>query len=413
MLNRILLVDDSKSARFALRKMLENNGYQVDMAANAQEAFSYLSTQQPDVIFMDHLMPGMDGFEATRMIKNKPETANIPVVMCTSKEDPDYLHQARSNGAFDIIAKPADSLSVDRVLSRLSAGEIGMPADAGSSLSEAYDFSLTGLEPTPEIPSANTQSYSSSSMDDLDDRIVSLLTDALDEVLPERVNGLVETKLPQLRESVMSSFDVVFKPLIDQYVREALARLQAEFSDRIKLEVTKAIEDLAGDVVEKTMSIQMKQINESVQRELHDQLAEVYTNIGDLKANESLRKASPELLEELTNQARDAAIEQANESLFQVSDVARETAAKITDEKLQDQLAQFRVDMNAQLNKTLNSCLESNRQEAEETIWRKVTDMQNGLSGQTSSAKGVAWTALLLALGCASAVAWFQLGNFL
>ena len=95
----ILVVDDSKSARLMLRKMLQGFGLTVDMAESAEDALNYLRDQRPDAIFMDHTMPGMDGLTAVRQIRNDPATAAIPIAMYTSKDDPGYQMQARAAGA--------------------------------------------------------------------------------------------------------------------------------------------------------------------------------------------------------------------------------------------------------------------------------------------------------------------------
>ena len=60
---KALLVDDSKSARFFLRNLLQKNKIEVDMAESGEAALEYLKSHRPDIIFMDHLMPGIDGFE--------------------------------------------------------------------------------------------------------------------------------------------------------------------------------------------------------------------------------------------------------------------------------------------------------------------------------------------------------------
>ena len=69
------------------------------LASHREQALDYLTHQQPDVIFMDHLMPGMDGFQAVQAIKNNPRTATIPIMMYTSQEGELYLSQARALGA--------------------------------------------------------------------------------------------------------------------------------------------------------------------------------------------------------------------------------------------------------------------------------------------------------------------------
>ena len=64
---------------------------------------------------MDHLMPGMDGFEATKAIKSNPDTKDIPVIMCTSKEGNDYAQQAIAIGAYAILPKPAPAATLHAI----------------------------------------------------------------------------------------------------------------------------------------------------------------------------------------------------------------------------------------------------------------------------------------------------------
>src|SRR5713226_7605329 len=71
---RALVVDDSKSARVILSRMLEKYDIEVDMAESAEQAIEYLKSNRPDAIFMDHLMPGMDGLQAVQAIKGNPQT---------------------------------------------------------------------------------------------------------------------------------------------------------------------------------------------------------------------------------------------------------------------------------------------------------------------------------------------------
>ena len=114
-----LVVDDSKSARFSLKKLLQQQDIKTDFAESAGDALNYLSSNTPDIIFMDHLMPGMDGFEATKAIKSNPDTRDIPVIMCTSKEGSDYAQQAIAIGAYAILPKPAPAATLTAILNRL------------------------------------------------------------------------------------------------------------------------------------------------------------------------------------------------------------------------------------------------------------------------------------------------------
>ncbi|MDX1693447.1 MAG: response regulator [Ketobacteraceae bacterium] len=100
-----LVVDDSRMARYVLSKMLKEQGIDVDAVESGEEALGYLCGKAPDMIFMDHTMPGMDGFQALRAIKNDPRTSPIPIMMYTSKEGEVYMNQARQLGAVDVLPK--------------------------------------------------------------------------------------------------------------------------------------------------------------------------------------------------------------------------------------------------------------------------------------------------------------------
>jgi CheY-like chemotaxis protein len=116
---RALVVDDSKSARAFLTRILERYELAVDGVESAEQAIEYLTVQRPDVIFMDHLMPGMDGFQAVQSIKNNPRTATIPIMMYTSQEGELYLGQARALGAVGVLPKQIKHADVSKVLEQL------------------------------------------------------------------------------------------------------------------------------------------------------------------------------------------------------------------------------------------------------------------------------------------------------
>ena len=110
-LNHALVVDDSRSARVALKRLLEEHDLRVSVAGSGEEALDFLqrasSTAQDrvDVVFMDHTMPGMDGLEAVAAIKANPDTATIPVMMYTTREGEVYVGQARALGAVGVMPK--------------------------------------------------------------------------------------------------------------------------------------------------------------------------------------------------------------------------------------------------------------------------------------------------------------------
>src|SRR3984957_4481936 len=118
-LKRVLVGDDSKSARVILSRMLEKYDIEVDMAESAEQAIEYLNHNRPAAIFMDHLMPGMDGLQAVQAIKSNPHTATIPIMMYTSQEGELYVGQARALGALGVLPKQVRPVDVSKVLYEL------------------------------------------------------------------------------------------------------------------------------------------------------------------------------------------------------------------------------------------------------------------------------------------------------
>jgi CheY-like chemotaxis protein len=116
---RALVVDDSRSARVVLSRMLERYGILVDSAESAEAALEYLKDRRPDVIFMDHLMPGMDGLQAVREIKANPGLADIPIMMYTSQEGEIYSGQAKASGAVGVLPKSIRPIDVTKALYQL------------------------------------------------------------------------------------------------------------------------------------------------------------------------------------------------------------------------------------------------------------------------------------------------------
>ena len=86
------MMNNSKSARVVLKRMLEELDLDVDTVESADDAINYLKKKHPDVIFMDHMMPGMDGFEALKLIKENSQTAVIPI-MRESLRTPGFLRE--------------------------------------------------------------------------------------------------------------------------------------------------------------------------------------------------------------------------------------------------------------------------------------------------------------------------------
>ena len=117
-IKKILVVDDSKTELMYLTDILVKNGFSVSTAENAEDAFRRLVEEKPDLILMDVVMPGQNGFQLTRAITRDPLYADVPIVMCTSKNQETDRVWGMRQGAKDYITKPVDA---DELMSKIKA----------------------------------------------------------------------------------------------------------------------------------------------------------------------------------------------------------------------------------------------------------------------------------------------------
>lgn len=113
-----LVVDDSFTAQAVLKKLLLQFDYHVDTRNSGDEALNYLTSNKPDVIFLDHIMPGMDGFQVLRTLKNDPKLAHIPVIMYTSQAAKKYTSEAIALGATGVLSKQVNTEVLSQMLDR-------------------------------------------------------------------------------------------------------------------------------------------------------------------------------------------------------------------------------------------------------------------------------------------------------
>jgi twitching motility two-component system response regulator PilH len=108
-IKKILIVDDSPTERHFLGELLTKNGFQIMTLESGEEAVLKTKELMPDLILMDVVMPGMNGFQATRTISRDEVTKDIPIIMCTSKNQETDMVWAKRQGAVEYVVKPVDS----------------------------------------------------------------------------------------------------------------------------------------------------------------------------------------------------------------------------------------------------------------------------------------------------------------
>jgi len=120
-IRKVLVVDDSPTDRQFLLETLARKGYQVVTAESGEDAIAKAKTEMPDVILMDVVMPGLNGYQATRQITRDDATKHIPVIMCTTKgADTDKIWGLRQ-GANDYLVKPIDAGQLLAKIAQLGA----------------------------------------------------------------------------------------------------------------------------------------------------------------------------------------------------------------------------------------------------------------------------------------------------
>ena len=117
-IKKVLVVDDSATERHVLGEMLGKKGFQVVFAESGEKGVANSKTEMPDLILMDVVMPGLNGFQATRAISQDEATKDIPIIICTTKgQETDKIWGMRQ-GAKDYVTKP---INAEELLSKISA----------------------------------------------------------------------------------------------------------------------------------------------------------------------------------------------------------------------------------------------------------------------------------------------------
>ncbi len=286
-----LIIDDSPTALAVLSRMLRRLQVTVDTVLSGEEALIYLKDHLPDIIFLDHIMPGMDGFEALRSIKGSARTKAIPVVMYTSQKERKYAEEAKQLGAVDVINKQV----------------------TGGILSQVLDHVWQGNQPANDA-----------------DGFVESLSDVVDEVNRSQIVSDAAVAEEQAQRELMglktpkaaaNPLDRLFKYYLDVQLRELQAANEDLFQRFSTLILAKDDQPQSPParssfllslifvmlaVVSTTVSVSLYEQMDRQKREI----AQLLQNIG--RENLATQKSSMERLKALESQYRGSMKDQAN-----------------------------------------------------------------------------------------------------
>ncbi|ADJ29486.1 response regulator [Nitrosococcus watsonii] len=250
-----LVVDDSKVARLAMSKLLKSRDFDVDDAASGEEALEYLENHRPDIVFMDVMMPGMGGLEATRTILSREATRSLPVVMCTGKEGAADRGVALEVGARDVLAKPTGEENLDRVLKETiieaksaTVGDIREVIATSIHEAEADAESSTVTLATEEIVE-RAVAEASAAAQALAERIARETADQVSR-------RLIEEQVTELAERIArETAETVSQGIADRMLEVAQERAEKKAQAMIETAILKANQEIASKAEEtvKTM----------------------------------------------------------------------------------------------------------------------------------------------------------------
>jgi len=243
-----LVIDDSKSARIMLSRLVKKNDIEVNMVESGEDAITYLETANlPDVIFMDHMMPGMDGLETTKLISANPATQHIPILMYTSKEGEEYEAELKAAGAYGMLGKPAKP---DRLKNLIA--ELNERPEAETVIEvQPEAITDTATETSPEIPKETTiietqttiveeEEMSQELIEEVSSKLIArAIEDAL-QPLSSAIQRLEtsthenQSEIRKLSSRQDHNINLVSQPVLDASLKQTTAQLQTLLTSEIK-----------------------------------------------------------------------------------------------------------------------------------------------------------------------------------
>jgi putative two-component system response regulator len=139
----LLIVDDEPVARLTLKALLDDQGYRLEFAENGKQALQMAQSEHPDLILLDVMLPGADGFEVCRWLRTDPELSEVPVMMVTSLEDRDSRLRGFEAGAEYYITKPFDAIELQMQIRTVT--QLNRYRHMQEQLEKAYNLTLEGF----------------------------------------------------------------------------------------------------------------------------------------------------------------------------------------------------------------------------------------------------------------------------
>ncbi len=277
MSKQAFLVDDSKSARIVLSRMLKKSGFDgVEMAESGEEALEKLQASTPDAIFVDFLMDGMDGLETITHIKKDPRFIDTPVVMCTANEGDEYVRAAVDHGALGILAKPPTDESLGKIIDLIEQHQLevasNMQAQVASSAPAGPSEAAAETGHAPH-PAASVQS----GLSEEDVRRIAkeaAAVSAQDIALQAAEKMVAESLGPRVESALNAYLDKKLEPMVAAMVERGLQAVEPQSVDTDALRDS-VVEQVNRDLDEFVRQLNQRTVGDLIQASIFGQLNEL------------------------------------------------------------------------------------------------------------------------------------------
>ncbi|MCG7984030.1 MAG: response regulator [Candidatus Thiodiazotropha lotti] len=350
MSKQAFLVDDSKSARIVLSRMLKKSGFDgVEMAESGEEALERLKTLTPDAIFVDFLMEGIDGLETITEIKKDPRFDATPIVMCTANEGDEYVRAAVDHGALGILAKPPTEESLGEIIDLIEEHqrEVAMSASAQVEVAEEQaelpvDLVEAGETPAQAVPVGLSEAdikriAQQAAIQSAEVVVREIVEQAVTDSLEQRLAGLVDDYLEQK-----------LQPMLAELKQQQAESAQPAEIDTEELKKS-VVEEVNSDLEDFVRQLNQRSVEELIQATTFTQINETRDEFSDrLKQQEArILEQVPEkndMIEHIRVVTEGSLEAHVHETATQVSqEVANSVATETVEQMLEQHLAQQTV----------------------------------------------------------------------
>jgi CheY-like chemotaxis protein len=265
------LVDDSKSARIVLSRMLKKSGFdEVEMAESGEEALESLKQVTPDAIFVDFLMDGMDGLETINEIKKDPRFVDTPVVMCTANEGDEYVRAAVDHGALGILAKPPTHESLGEIIDMIEQHQMEVASSSETS-AESEVTDSAGHEQAAAPVEAPSAPMSSLSEDDVRKIAEAVVAQQVNEQIEKATGDAVAN---QVASAVTAYLDQQLEPLVARVVEQRIKTLEPPDVDTESLQED-VVTQVNSQLEEFVRQLNQRTVEGLIEAAIYEQITEV------------------------------------------------------------------------------------------------------------------------------------------